>query len=172
MQTHILSPVSIAPAGSSDGERRRRLTRANETWETLLSAQVALMRRFAADPVWDPLSMREYDILYTLSKVAGGLRISGLNEGVLLSQPALSRLLDRMESQKLISRAPDPTDKRAVLVHATDSGKAAQRRVGAKHALSVSAAVSNRLSDAEMDTLIELCQRLAAPPGNHDRGAD
>lgn len=151
------------PIPGSGDQRRRRLIRANETWEALLSAQVTLVRGFAADPIWERLSMREYDILYTLSKESAGLRISQLNEKVLLSQPALSRLLDRMESKGLVERANDPHDKRAVLVHATDGGEAAQRRVGAKHALSVSAAMSDRLTDNEMDTLRELCHRLAAP---------
>lgn len=157
------------PISGRGDQRRRRLVRANATWEALLSAQVTLMRGFAAEPIWDQLSMREYDILYTLSKEPSGLRISQLNEKVLLSQPAVSRLLDRMENKGLVERADDPHDKRAVLIRATDEGETAQRRVGAKHALSVSASVSDRLNDHEMDTLRELCRRLAAQPQN-DRG--
>lgn len=154
------------PTPGGGDQRRRRLARANEAWEALLSAQVSLMRRFAADPIWDQLSIREYDILYTLSKESGGLRISRLNDKVLLSQPALSRLLDRMESRGLIDRAADPRDKRAVLICATENGSAAQRRVGAKHALSVAASVTDRLTDDELDTVRELCDRLAGPPNN------
>ena len=38
---------------------------AAEAWEALFRAQVALMRRFQRDDVWDPLTIREYDVLFT-----------------------------------------------------------------------------------------------------------
>lgn len=42
--------------------------RAVDAWEALFRAQVSLMRRFTADDIWDPISLREYDVLFTLSK--------------------------------------------------------------------------------------------------------
>ena len=57
----------------------------------MLSAHATLMRRFGAQDVWEDLSMREYDVLYTLSKCREPIRLSELNRHVLLSQPALSR---------------------------------------------------------------------------------
>nr|BFF25926.1 hypothetical protein GCM10025732_38910 [Glycomyces mayteni] len=50
---------------------RSRSRLANESWESLLTAHAALMKRFAAEPIWDEVSMREYDVLYTLSKHEG-----------------------------------------------------------------------------------------------------
>ena len=41
---------------------------ANDAWEALLSAHARLMKQFAAEDIWRDLSMREYDVLYTLSK--------------------------------------------------------------------------------------------------------
>ncbi len=70
--------------------------RANDAWEALLSAHAALMKQFAAEDIWAELSMREYDVLYTLSKCHGPVRIGELNRHVLLSQPALSRLVHRL----------------------------------------------------------------------------
>ena len=43
-----------------------------EAWESLFRAQVALMRRFTAEDVWGDLSVREYDVLFTLSRCDGG----------------------------------------------------------------------------------------------------
>ena len=40
--------------------------------------------------------MKEYDVLYTLSKCSNPIRLSELNRHVLLSQPALSRMVDRL----------------------------------------------------------------------------
>jgi hypothetical protein len=41
---------------------------ANDAWEALLSAHAVLMKQFAAEDIWTQASMREYDVLYTLSK--------------------------------------------------------------------------------------------------------
>ncbi|MDN5545350.1 MAG: MarR family transcriptional regulator, partial [Rhodococcus sp. (in: high G+C Gram-positive bacteria)] len=40
---------------------------ATDAWEALFRAQVSVMRRLSADDVWDQVSMREYDVLFTLS---------------------------------------------------------------------------------------------------------
>ena len=44
---------------------------ANDAWEALLTAHAVLMKQFAAEDIWDDVSMREYDVLYTLSKGPG-----------------------------------------------------------------------------------------------------
>ena len=41
---------------------------ANDAWEALLSAHASLVRHFSAEDVWEDISMKEYDVLYTLSK--------------------------------------------------------------------------------------------------------
>ena len=69
---------------------------ANDAWEALLSAHAVLIKEFAAEYIWGDVSMREYDVLYTLSKCREPVRMSELNRHVLLSQPALSRLVDRL----------------------------------------------------------------------------
>jgi len=103
---------------------------ANDAWEALLSAHAAAMKQFAADGIWQDLSMREYDVLYTLSKCPEPVRVSELHQHVLLSQPALSRLVHRLAARGLIECQPDPADGRGVRVSLTDAGRALQRRVG------------------------------------------
>ncbi|MBO0807837.1 MAG: MarR family transcriptional regulator, partial [Actinobacteria bacterium] len=103
-----------------------RRVRANEAWEALLSAHAALIKRFAAEDIWGEVSMREYDVLYTLSKCPGPVRYGELNRHVLLSQPALSRLVDRLAARGLIQRRPDPADRRSVLLSLTGPGRALQ----------------------------------------------
>ena len=58
---------------------------ANQAWEELLAAYGTLMRQFSAEDIWDEVSMREYDVLYTLSKCPAPVRLSELNRHVLLS---------------------------------------------------------------------------------------
>lgn len=46
-----------------------------------------------------------------------------------LSTPAVSVTLQKMESEGLVSRTPDPSDQRAILVKLTEKGKKADRKV-------------------------------------------
>lgn len=135
---------------------------ANEAWEALLSAHAVLMKRFAGEDVWHDLSMREYDVLYTLSKCREPVRLGELHSHVLLSQPALSRLVDRLVERGLVERGPDALDRRGVRLSLTDAGRLAQRQVGRSHGRSVARAVNARLSTEELRQLTTICHKLAS----------
>jgi len=136
--------------------------RANDAWEALLSAHAVLMREFAAAGIWHDVSMREYDVLYTLSKCSAPLRIGELSQHVLLSQPALSRLVDRLAERGLIERKADPADRRGVLLSLTEAGRVMQRQIGRSHARSVARALTAQVSAAELGQLEAICQKLAS----------
>ena len=135
---------------------------ANDAWEAMLSAHAAAMRQFAAADIWAEASMREYDVLYALSKSTTPMRLGELNRHVLLSQPALSRLVDRLTARGLIERCPDPADKRGVLLGLTQQGRAVQRRIGRRHARGVAHAMTAGLSRGELAALETICRKLAA----------
>jgi DNA-binding MarR family transcriptional regulator len=141
---------------------------ANDAWEALLSAHAVLMKRFAAQDVWGDISMREYDVMYTLSKCPGAARLSELNRHVLLSQPALSRLVERLAERGLLERKPDPADGRGVLLSLTPDGQAVQRRVGRGHARGVARAMTAALTPAELRQLETICLKLARQPSTKD----
>lgn len=134
---------------------------ANEAWESLLFAHTTLMKRFVADDIWADVSIREYDVLYTLSKCSDPIRLGTLQQHVLLSQPALSRMVDRLIARGLVRRDTDPTDARGVLLSLTGDGSALQRRVGRRHARSVSRAMTGALSASELAKLHAICETLA-----------
>ncbi len=137
---------------------------ANDAWEALLTAHAGLMKQFAASGIWDDVSMREYDVLYTLSKCPGPLRLGDLNQHVLLSQPALSRLVDRLGERGLVERCADPADGRGVRLSLTDAGQVVQRRIGRRHARGVARAMTAGLTAAELAQLETICRKLAAAP--------
>jgi DNA-binding MarR family transcriptional regulator len=137
---------------------------ANDAWEALLTAHAVLMKQLAAEDIWADLSMREYDVLYTLSKCAGPLRMSDLNRHVLLSQPALSRLVDRLAERGMVARCSDPADGRGVRLSLTDAGRARQRTIGRRHARSVARAMTAGLNHDELAQLETICLKLAAAP--------
>lgn len=134
---------------------------ANEAWEAVMTAHARLLRQFADDD-WAELSMREYDVLYTLAKQPGPLRIGELGGSVLLSQPGLSRLVDRLVQRGLVARSPDPADGRSVRVALTPAGAACQKAVGRRHARSVARAMAV-LTPSELQQLKNLTTKLATP---------
>ena len=139
---------------------------ANDAWEQLLAAYGTLMRLYGAEDSWDEVSMREYDVLYTLSKCPTPVRLSELNRHVLLSQPALSRLVDRLAERGLVDRCTDPADGRGVRLSLTAAGREVQRRAGRSHARTVARAMTAGLTHDELGQLEALCRKLAAA---HDK---
>jgi DNA-binding MarR family transcriptional regulator len=141
---------------------------ANDAWEALLTAHASLMREFAAEDIWDDVSMKEYDVLYTLSKCPDPIRLGELNRHVLLSQPALSRMVDRLVGRGLVSREADPADGRGVRLALTGAGLAVQRRIGRRHGRSVARAMRAGLSPVELRQLEEICGKLAKASGRSE----
>jgi DNA-binding MarR family transcriptional regulator len=139
---------------------------ANDAWEALLSAHARLMRQFAAEDIWQDLSMREYDVLYTLSKCSEPLRIGELHRHVLLSQPALSRMVDRLVERGFVERCPDLADGRGIRLSLTDAGGDKQRQIGRRHARSVARALTLELSADELRELSTIGWKLAAATRN------
>jgi DNA-binding MarR family transcriptional regulator len=137
---------------------------ANDAWEALLSAHARLMKQFAAEESWQDLSMREYDVLYTLAKCREPLRMAELHRHVLLSQPALSRMVDRLVERGLLRRCPDPADGRGVRLSLTDAGRDTQHRIGRRHARSVARALTAELGPEELEQLAAICWKLAGSP--------
>ncbi|MFD6032472.1 MarR family winged helix-turn-helix transcriptional regulator [Cellulosimicrobium funkei] len=148
-------------AGPEPGPGSARL--AVETWESLFRAQVAIMRRLQSDPVWDGLTLREYDVLFSLTKGPDdGMRLRDLNAYILLSQPSLSRMVDRLAARGLVDRATPPDDARGTLVRLTSAGRDLQRTTGRAHARAIATYVGGALDDADLATLGELLERLRA----------
>jgi DNA-binding MarR family transcriptional regulator len=143
---------------------------ANHAWEALLAAHSTLMKDFAARDVWEDISMKEYDVLYTLSKCpADGVSLTELNRHVLLSQPAMSRMVDRLAGRGLVARAADPLDGRGVRLSLTQAGRDLQRRIGRRHARDVAAAVGGALTFDEIRQLEAICRKLTSASETHNR---
>jgi len=150
--------------GHGDARGREATTReAAEAWESLFRAQVTLMRRFQRDDVWGDLSLREYDVLFTLAGApARTVRLRDLGESSLLTQPSLSRLVERLEAGGLVSRGPVAGDARGVAVTLTEAGARAQREIGRRHVRSIHRFVAPALDADELATLRALTDRLRA----------
>ncbi|WP_020666640.1 MarR family winged helix-turn-helix transcriptional regulator [Amycolatopsis nigrescens] len=130
-------------------------------WESLFRAQVAVIRRLQRAHRGAEVPMREYDVLYNLSRFPDtGLRLRELNEHILLNQSSLSRLVERMEEDGLVSRSGDAGDRRGTVVRLTGHGLAVQRRIGREHAAAIGKYVGGALTADELRTLHRLCEKL------------
>jgi DNA-binding MarR family transcriptional regulator len=130
-------------------------------WESLFRAQVSVMRHLAAEFPKGEISIAEYDVLFTLSTEPGRqLRARDLGRNVLLTQPSVSRMTDRLVRRGLVSKCADPGDGRGVIVQLTDEGFAAFRRAAAAHMVSIRKRVGGALTEDELVQLAELTDKL------------
>ena len=138
-----------------------------DAWEALFRAQSVRYREFQASDAWAGRSDRDYDVLYTLSRDDAGMRQKDLTDCLLISQPSLSRLIERLVAEGLVDRRPDPADRRGAILSLTETGRQLQRKIGAGHARDVTRALALRLTPEEMSTLRDLARKLSAPLSEH-----
>jgi len=130
-------------------------------WEALFRAQVSVMRYLGTDFPIDDVTLNEYDVLFTLSRRPDRrLRLRELNRDMLLTQPSVSRLIDRLVARGLVAKLADPDDARSVIVELTDAGFELFRRAAVVHVRSINERVGSALTQDEMETLIQLCEKL------------
>ena len=136
----------------------RRL--AISAWESLFRAQHEILREISGDFGEDELTQAEYDVLLTVVRGDdNSARLRDVTANMLISQPSVSRLVDRMVARGLLSKCPDPHDGRGALLRATDDGVAAFRRVASAHGRSIAERMSV-LDDDELTQLQSLATKL------------
>ncbi|MEO3942653.1 MarR family winged helix-turn-helix transcriptional regulator [Paenarthrobacter nicotinovorans] len=141
---------------------------AAETWESLFRSQVAVMRKLQSGPAFKNLPVKEYDVLFTLSKCPSGqLRLNEINDKVLLSQSSLSRLVDRLEKRGLVERTAAPDDGRGVLLSLTETGSELQKAIGRDHVRDIAHLVGPALTPEEQRELLRLTEKLRASVAGH-----
>ncbi|TQS91878.1 MarR family transcriptional regulator [Arthrobacter sp. TS-15] len=141
---------------------------AAETWESLFRSQVAVMRKLQSGPAFKALPVKEYDVLFTLSRCPSGqLRLNEINDKVLLSQSSLSRLVDRLEKRGLVERTIAPDDGRGVLLSLTEAGSELQKTIGREHVRDIANLVAPALTAEEQQELLRLTEKLRASVAGH-----
>ena len=133
-------------------------------WEALFRAQVGVIRVLASEFPTRTMSLNEYDVLFNLSlQPERRARLRDINQLVLLSQPSVSRLIDRLVSRGYVSKHPDPTDKRGTIVAITDDGFAQYRDVARLHMQTITELMGSALNDDELAQLARLTTKLRCP---------
>jgi DNA-binding MarR family transcriptional regulator len=132
-----------------------------DAWEALFRAEVSVLRQLNVEFPAGDISFNEYDVLFNLSRQPEHrLRIRDLNRHLLLTQPSVSRLVDRLAQSGLVRKDSDPDDGRGTIVTLTDDGYASFRRVAVVHAESITRRVGASLTAEELRQLTALCNKL------------
>ena len=135
------------------------------TWVRFLQAHAAITRELEAQLVGaHGLTLSDYDVLVQLARAPDGrLRNIDLARAVLLTRSGITRLVDGLEKDGLVSRCSCPGDKRGTLIKLTDEGMQVLREATGTHIDGVRDLFLSRIEDrAAMDNL------LAALPGGAD----
>ncbi len=145
-----------------DAMTDRRLAIA--AWESLFRAQHEVMSEISHDFDGDELSSAEYDVLLTVTRCdEHTARLRDVTANMLISQPSVSRLVDRMVARGLISKHSDPTDGRGAVLKATEQGAAIFRRLATQHGRTIAERMSV-LTDQELAELQQLTAKLRGLP--------
>ncbi|WP_253206209.1 MarR family winged helix-turn-helix transcriptional regulator [Curtobacterium aetherium] len=148
-------------------DHRSEKATAVAAWESLFRAQVTVMRNLNTEFPSAEISFNEYDVCFNLSTQPGRrCRMRDLTGHLLLTQPSVSRLVDRLAAKGIVEKQPDPTDARGVIVALTAHGFDVYRAVAVQHASTIAAQVGAGLDDAELRTLTELCTKLRVAAAN------
>jgi DNA-binding MarR family transcriptional regulator len=139
----------------------KETTLALDAWESLFRAQVSVLRRLNAEFPTTEISFNEYDVLFNLSlQPSRELRIRDLNRHLLLTQPSVSRMVDRLAMRGLVSKHSDPADARGTVVLLTEEGHRLFRKVAIVHAKSIREHVGSAMSTDELKQLRVLSDKL------------
>lgn len=129
-------------------------------WESLFRAQHAVLEEISHDFSDGTLGQAEYDVLLTVTRAPDQTaRLRDVTANMLISQPSVSRLVDRMVTRGLLVKLPDPADGRGAVVAAPAQGAAAFRGVATAHGQSIAERMSV-LTDDELAQLRALSDKL------------
>ncbi|HVT73171.1 MAG TPA: MarR family transcriptional regulator [Lacunisphaera sp.] len=117
-------------------------------------------------------SLAWYDALYELYLAPGRhLRMSELARCALLSRSGLTRLVDKLEKEKLIERRPCPADGRVQHAQLTAKGVETLRRIWAVYRAGIARHFAAQLDDADAGRLREVFGRISAAAEKTGAGA-
>lgn len=106
-------------------------------------------------------SLAWYDALYELYLAPERrLRMSELARGALLSRSGLTRLVDKLEQEKLIARHTCAADGRVQYAELTEQGVAVLRKIWVVYRASIARYFGAHLSEAEAKSTAEILGRV------------
>ena len=111
------------------------------------------------------MNLRWYDVLVQLEEAGTGIGMTDLANRIICSKSGLTRVVDRMEAERLVRRERPPTDRRAVHVVLTPRGAKALEAARAVHRRGIQEHFVQHLSARDLKAL----ERALAKVRDHVR---
>ena len=158
----MLITMRAEQSSVAEHPKQKRLlpSRQQETVISILRA-AAYVRRFGAR-VFDQhdITSQQYNVLRILRGAGpAGLPTLDIAERMIEQTPGITRLLDRLESKKLVRRERPSGDRRQVLCYVTEAGLDLLNEVDGPLKKQAQMAL-HMLDDSELDELINLLGRV------------
>jgi DNA-binding MarR family transcriptional regulator len=125
-----------------------------EAWRALLEAHATLLRQLQTDLVNKTgLDLNDFDVISQLAQAGGALRMTELAARAFSSRSGLTRRIDRLVDEGLVSRTAAGGDARGVVVRLTDAGEARVSETVPVHLRMVAELFTAKLDDQELAVL-------------------
>jgi DNA-binding MarR family transcriptional regulator len=167
--------VSIDSATSPDDACASDLSVAElDAWRGLMRAHAALVKTLDAElEQTHALPLSSFEVLLYLDHSADKrMRMCDLAESALLSRSGLTRLIDRLEREKLVERVSCESDARGAFAELTEAGSKKLADARATHLAGVREHYLERFDATELELLGSFFERIAPGAATAPCGAD
>jgi DNA-binding MarR family transcriptional regulator len=145
---------AVDPARGGAGEGHPEPARPEAVMEVLFRTSAALLRTFDEAMQAEGFSFTWYDVLVQLHIAPDQrMRMQDLADAVVFSRSGLTRLIDRMEREGLVERAPVEGDRRGTYAVLTDEGQATFERYFPGHRAVMHEHFGRHLDEADLQAL-------------------
>jgi DNA-binding MarR family transcriptional regulator len=157
-----MTVARTSPLRRTGGERLTPLELG--AWRELLRVHAVLTRELDEElRRAHGLPLSSYDVLVNLESAPDHqMRMSELADAVLLSRSGLTRLVERLEREGLLTRADCPDDARGSLAVLTDRGLARLAQARKTHLRGVRERFLDHFTDEDLERLGEYWRRVLA----------
>jgi DNA-binding MarR family transcriptional regulator len=135
-------------------------------WRTFLYAHAQVRRQLERElQAEQAMGLGEYEVLLTLAySEARRLRMSELADRLSLSRSGATRLVDRLEADRLVERVSCESDRRGQWAQLTESGLQRLRDASPTHLRGVAEHFLDRIPDPELQALRQTLGRVVIEP--------
>jgi DNA-binding MarR family transcriptional regulator len=136
-------------------------------WRGLVRAHACLVKRLDAQlEAEHAVPLSSYEVLNRLAESdAGKMRMHDIAASVLLSRSGLTRLVDRLERDGLVSRCSCENDARGAYAVITDAGRERLAQARITHLAGIRELFAAHYTEAELDQLAPMLERLLPADG-------
>lgn len=124
----------------------------------LMRASESLNNRLNKHLTENNLTVSQFGTLETLLHL-GPLNQRTIGRKLLKSGGNITMVIDNLQRNELVTRIPDPSDRRAVLIHLTEKGESFIKKFFPEHLAKIKEEFSV-LTDEEKKELARICKKL------------